>query len=466
MTAITDHGRLAARRRGLALAVLAGALALDLSGLGVLNAALPVIEDQFGLDSATLQWAMTAYAVTFAGFLLFGGRVADVYGRRLVFAVGVVLFSAAALAGALAPDFSVLIVARAAQGVGAALSGPAALALLMECFPEGPVRNRALGIYAAVGAASFSGGMLLGGMLTQNFGWRSVLVFSAVFGVVVLGATRAGLPGGKGHRGSLDLPGVVSVTAGLVLMVFAASRGGETGWSETGTLGALAAAVISLVMFALWERRAREPLLPPVIFRVASVRAAALTAFLQYASSVGLLFFAPLYLQGMLGYSPLLSGLSVIPMSLTVFLTANFCTGRLLGKFGTRPLMISGLVLMGVGPLLWMWTPLDGTYWLHALPGFVLSGIGQGLAFPAMTSAALTGVDQRQHGVAGALNTIAQQIGASVGVAALVMIATAAAGEGQAGLLSGYHMAYLTAAAACLLGVLIIAITRPWNGEK
>uniref|UniRef100_UPI003F49A4F2 MFS transporter n=1 Tax=Nonomuraea bangladeshensis TaxID=404385 RepID=UPI003F49A4F2 len=465
-TTISDVGRLTAPRGALALAVLAGALALDLSGLAVLNAALPVIEDQFGLDGSTLQWAMTAYAVAFAGFLLFAGRLADAYGRRLIFAVGVALFSIAAIAGALAPNFPALIITRAVQGVGAALSGPAALALLMQVFPEGPARNRALSIYAAVGAASFSGGMLLGGGLTQAFGWRSVLVFSTVFGLVVLGATRAWLPRSQGHRGSLDLPGVVSVTLGLVLMVFAVSRGGQTGWNEAGTLGALAAAVISLAVFVLWERHAREPLLPLTILRIAPVGAAALTAFLQYASSVGLLFFAPLYLQGVLGYSPMLSGLAVIPMSLTVFLTANFLTGRLLGRLGTRPLMIAGLVLMGAGPLLWLWTPLDGVYWLHALPGLILSGIGQGLAFPAMTSAALTGVDQRQHSVAGALNVVAQQTGASLGVAVLVMIAAAATGNGEADVMSGYHMAYLAAAIACLTGALLIAMTRPWSGEK
>jgi MFS family permease len=460
VTAISEDDNVSRPRPRIALAVLAGALALDLSGLAVLNAALPQIGARFGLDDSTLQWTMTAYAVAFAGFLLLAGRMADVFGRRRVFAVGVALFTAAALAGSLTPDFAILIAARGVQGVGAALSGPAALALLMEVFPEGPARNRALSVYAAVGAASFSGGVLLGGALTQLLGWRSVLAFSVVLGVGVLAAIRAGLPGGKGDRGSLGLPGAVAVTLGLVLMVFAVSRGGESGWGEAGTLGALAAAAVSLTAFAVWERRAPEPLLPRAIFRTASVRAAALTAFLQYASAIGLLFFAPLYLQGLLGYSPFESGLAVLPMSLTVFLTATFFTGRLLARFGTRALMIAGLVLMGLSTVAWMWTPLDGAYWSHALPGLVLSGVGQGLAFPAMTSAALAGVPEHQHAVAGAVNVIAQQVGASVGVAALVMIASATGGGGPEGWLTGSHMAYLAAAAGCLIGALAIAMSK------
>ncbi|NEC87436.1 MFS transporter [Streptomyces sp. SID12501] len=434
-------------RSGLALGVLAGALALDVSGLGVLNAALPSVGTRFDLDDTTLQWVMVAYAVTFAGFLLVGGRLADVFGRRRVFELGVALFTVAALVGAVAPGIGVLLGARAVQGIGAALSGPAALALLTEVFPAGPARNRAFGVYAAVGAASFSGGVMLGGVLTQFLGWRSVLWFSVVVGVAVLAATRAGLPSGAGRGGSLDLPGAISGTIGLTLLVVGASSSGATAW------GSLCLAVVFLLLFVVREHRTEDPVLPLDLFRVASVRAASLAAFLQYMASVGMLFFAPLYLQGMLDYSPLESGLALVPMSAGVFLTANFVTGRLLTKYTPSMLMAGGLVLIGGGTALWMSTPQDGDYLLHVLPGMVISGIGQGLNFPAMTSAALTGIQPEQHAVAGAVNVVAQQIGASIGVAVMVLIA--ATSDDQ---LTGYHLAYLAAGIGCALGAVIIAM--------
>ncbi|MFJ3217608.1 MFS transporter [Kitasatospora sp. NPDC086801] len=449
MTDTTDTTVTPVRRPGLALGVLAGALALDVSGLGVLNAALPSIGARFDLGETTLQWVMTAYAVTFAGFLLVGGRLADVLGRRRVFEVGVALFTASALVGALAPDTAVLLGARAVQGIGAALSGPAALALLTETFPAGPARNRAFSVYAAVGAASFSGGVLLGGVLTQFFGWRSVLWFSVLLGLAVLATTRAGLPGGAGHSGRLDLPGAISGTLGLTLLIVGVSSDGASAW------GLLGAAVVFLVLFVVREHRTADPVLPLGLFRITSVRAASLAAFLQYMGSVGLLFFAPLYLQGMLHYSPFESGLALVPMSLSVFLTANFATGRLLARHTPRTLMAVGLVLIGVGAALWVGTPNDGSYVQHVLPGLVISGIGQGLNFPSMTSAGLTGVPAQQHAVAGAVNVVAQQIGASAGVAVMVLVAATSKDQ-----LTGYHLAYLAAAAACVLGAAVIAVRR------
>ncbi|MDG9706190.1 MFS transporter [Streptomyces sp. DH37] len=434
-------------RPGLALGVLAGALALDVSGLGVLNAALPSIGARFDLDDTTLQWVMIAYAVAFAGFLLVGGRLADVFGRRRVFELGIALFTVAALVGAVAPDIGVLLGARAVQGIGAALSGPAALALLTQVFPAGPARNRALGVYAAVGAASFSGGVLLGGVLTQFLGWRSVLWFSVIVGAAVLATTRAGLPGGVGRGGRLDLPGAVSGTVGLTLLVVGASTSGTPAWVS------FCVAVVFLLLFVVREHRTADPVLPLGLFRITSVRAASLAAFLQYMASVGMLFFAPLYLQGMLDYSPLESGLALVPMSAGVFLTANFVTGRLLATYTPRTLMAVGLVLIGGGTALWMSTPHQGSYLLHVLPGLVISGIGQGLNFPSMTSAALTGVEPERHAVAGAVNVVAQQIGASVGVAVMVLVAATSDDR-----LTGYHLAYLTAGIGCGLGAVVIAM--------
>ncbi|MEV8517175.1 MFS transporter [Dactylosporangium sp. NPDC051484] len=455
----------AVRRPGLALTVLAGALALDIGGMNVINAALPSIQQHFALDSAVLQWTLTAYAVTFAGFLLLGGRLADVWGRRPVFILGVAVFAVAALGGALAPDVRVLIVMRALQGVGAALSGPAAIALLCEVFPEGPARNRAFSLYAAVGAASGSGGFALGGVLTDLFGWRAVFAFSAVLGALVLLPVHAALPATVRRPQPLDAPGAVLVTAGLLLAVLAVTRSGSSGWSDPGTLGLLLCAVALLTAFVLWERRVPDPLLPLSVLRPAPVRVATLAAFLLYTAALGLQFFAPLYLQDMLGYSPFLSGMAVMPFSLTVFLMANFFTGRLLSRVGQKPLLTVGLVLVGLGILAWAWTPIEGDYWLRVLPGLFVIGVGVGAVFPTMTTAALTGVSAERHGVAGAVNVTAQQIGASVGVAILVVVAgaTEISAQGQAGLLHGYHVAYVLAATACVLGAVVIGVVRSWE---
>ncbi|MCX4771467.1 MFS transporter [Streptomyces sp. NBC_01285] len=290
---------------------------------------------------------------------------------------------------------------------------------------------------------------MLGGVLTQFLGWRSVLWFSVVVGLAVLAVTRAGLPHGVGRGGRLDLPGAISGTLGLTPLVVGASSNGAVAWS------ALCAAVALLALFVVREHRTADPLLPLGLFRVPSVRVASLAAFLQYMGSVGMLFFAPLYLQGMLNYSPLESGLALVPMSLAVFLTANYATGRLLARHTPRALMAVGLVLIGGGTALWMSTPHHGSYALHVLPGLVISGIGQGLNFPSMTSAALTGVPPERHAVAGAVNVVAQQIGASVGVAVMVLVA--ATSDDQ---LTGYHLAYLAAGLACAFGAASIAVVR------
>jgi EmrB/QacA subfamily drug resistance transporter len=461
-----NGSRAPATRRGLSLAVLAGALGLDVSGVAVLNAALPRIGDYFQLSSTTLQWTVTSYAVTFAGFLLFGGRAADVLGRRLIFSIGIAIFSVSALVGAIAPDVTVLIIARAGQGIGAALSGPAALALLTSIFTAGPTRNRAFSVYAAVGAASFSGGVVLGGVLTGIFGWRAVLLFSAVYGAVVLVGVRPALPPSVRHRHSLDLPGATLVTIGLLLVVFGMSRGGSSGWSDPAAVSSLLVAVVLLVTFFLWERHVAEPLLPFSIFRSVPVRIASFTAVTYYTAAFALLFFAPLYMQGILGYSPYLSGLAVLPSSIVLFVTANYVTGRLMSRMGTRPPMIIGLGLIALSMLAWVFTPADGSYWLYLLPSFIITGVGQGLTFPSMTVAALTGVPQRQHGIAGAVNVTAQQVGSSIGVAALVVVAVASSTSGATGQLAGYHAAFFAATALCVLGMLVAAVTRRgWGAD-
>ena len=444
-------------RPGLALLVLGGSIALDVSALALLNAALPLIGQDFGISTAVLQWTMTSYAVTFAGFLLFGGRAADVLGRRLMFGVGVALFAVAAFAGAFAPGVVVLIIARAVQGIGAALTGPAALALLTEVFPAGAGRDRAFAVFGSIGAASFSGGLIFGGVLTDLLSWRAVFVLSGVFGLVVLAVTKAALPPSVRHRHPLDLAGAALVTTGMVLTVFGIGRAPESGWSNPVTIGSLVAAGVLLAGFILREARATEPLLKLSIFRIPTVQAATLAAFLHYAAVIALLFFAPLYMQDVLGYSPLMSGLAVVPMGLTVIVSSTI-TGKLMPRYGTRPFLVYGMPLIAIGVLMWAFTPVNGSYLLHVLPGIVVMSIGQGTTFPALTAASLADVPQSQHGVAGAANVTTQQIGSSVGVTALVAVAAAFTTPGLAGQLAGFHAAYIVAAAVVLIGTAGIAL--------
>lgn len=454
-------------RQGLALVVISGALALDVSSLNIINSALPAISSTFGLSSGTLQWVMTSYSVTFAGLLLLSGRLADVFGRRLVFGVGIGFFTAAALAAALSPNAAVLISARAVQGIGAALSAPAALALISEVFPEDSQRNRAFGVYAAVGAVSASGGLVVGGVLTQFWGWRSVFMVSAALGVLVLLVARPALPVNVRRPHSLDWPGASAVSIALVLVVFGTSRVEQTGWANPGVVTSLAAAVLLLVLFVVWEGRVEQPLLPLALFRSAPVRAGSLTAVLSYTAVIGFTFFAPLYFQDIRGFSPLQSALAVMPLSVAVFGVATYCTSRLLTKFGQRALLITGLTLVAIGSASWTRTTVAGDYWLEALPGIVIVGLGMGLSFPAMTAASLTEVPAERHGVAGAINVVAQQIGASIGLAVLTLVAASAASSADdVGTLAGYHAASLAAAAFCGLGALVIGLGGSWRNQS
>ncbi|QUH02157.1 MFS transporter [Saccharopolyspora erythraea] len=441
-----------------ALIVIASAVGLDVSSVAIVNAALPDIGAKLDIGPDTLQWVMTSYAVTFAGFLLFGGRLADVFDQRLVFTCGVGLFAASALVITVAPNAAVLMVARGAQGVGAAISVPAAMTLLTQTFPEGPARNKALGIYASVGAASFGAGLVLGGILADLFGWRSVFAVNVVLGIAVVAGAQVLLAKGTRHHRPLDVPGAVLITGGLLLVVFAITRGGQVGWTSLSTAGALCFGLALLVAFVVWERRVAVPLLPAELLSRRPVRAGAFAGLLFFGAVNGLLFFAPLYMQGLLGWEPLLSALAMLPMSVVVIISSNFA-GRILDRVGQRRLMLVGLAMIGCGVALWIPTPLDGVYWWHMLPGLVVMSTGQGLAYTGLTAAALSGLPQEQHGVAGAFNITTQQVGSGLATASLVVIAAAARPDaGPAGTLSGYHAAYVAAVAGVAAGVALIAL--------
>jgi MFS family permease len=458
--------RFSRTQRG-ALAVVASAVGLDASSVAVVNAALPEIEVDLLMSASVLQWVITAYAVTFAGFLLFGGRLADVFSRRLVLAVGIGIFAVGSLASAVAGGTLWLILARAAQGIGGAISVPASTALLFEIFPPGPLRNKALGIFTSVAAGSFSGGLIFGGFLADLFGWRSVFAFTAVVaGVILLGA-RSTLPAGTTHRRPLDLPGTVAVTVGLLLAIFGVSRAGEAGWSDPLAVGAVVVGVVLLVGFVLWERRTSESLLPFDILATIPVWSAAVTAFVFFGIVLAELFFTPLYMQNMLGYSPMVSATALLAQSISVIVSANL-TARLLDRgIGQHTLMGTGMLLLAAGMASFVRTPLDGSYLVHLFPGFVVVGAGIGVCHASMTAASLTGISRDKQGVAGAFNATAQQVGASMGTVVLVTVAVGmASGDGDAGELAGYHAAYWGAAFLGVAGAITVLLLGALHARR
>ncbi|MFK0250419.1 MFS transporter [Amycolatopsis azurea] len=439
--------------------MLSATISLDVMGVAVVNTALPQIGAEFGMERTVLSWVMTAYAVAFAGLLLLGGRAADVLGRRRMFIAGVALYGLASVAAAVTPTAALLLLARLLQGAGAALSGPAALALIPEVFTDDRERTRAMGVYAAVGATSFAGGLALGGVLTDLAGWRVVFAVLAPIAVLVVAVAPRLLPAAttKARRANLDLPGAVLVSTGLVLLVFGVSQAEHAGVTAPLFVLPVLAGLALLGGFVWHERTAAQPLLPLSLLSGAPVKAATYAGVAFFTSVNGLLFLASLYMQDVLGYSPLTAGLAILPMGIVVTFSAQVAA-RLLPRTGSRPLLAGGLTLIAAGIGAWLGIGTDSDYYSGLLPGIVVMSVGQGLAFPAMTTAALTGVPTSRHGVASAVNITAQQVGSSLGVTVIASIAAAATTTGLDGQLAGYHAGIIAAGTVGLLGAAAAAI--------
>jgi MFS family permease len=449
---------LAGRGRWVALAVVSAATALDVAGFAVANTAMPDIGRALSMGPSALSWIMTAYALAFGGFLLLGGRAADVLGRRRILLAGLAVFGAGSALAALAPTSGLLIGGRALQGLGAALSGPPALAMIAAIFPDARERAKAMGIYVAISASSFSGALIFGGLMTSAAGWRSAFVALLAIAATATAVGARVLPaGGDRSPGSLDLPGAALITTGLMALVYGVSRAEHAGFASAGVLLPVGAALVLLTGFVVRERTAADPLLPLGLLRVRTVRAATVAGFVFYATMVGLLFFAPLYLQGLRGWSPIESGLAVAPMGVTVAATTSV-SARLLERLGQRATLVLGLLAMAAGLVTWQLVGLHTGYFTVMLPAIVVQSFGQTLAYTAMMSAALSGVDPERHGVAGAVNITAQQVGSGLGTAVLAAVAATAGGTGAAGVLAGYHAGMATAVGIGLAGAVLAAV--------
>ncbi len=437
--------------------------------VAIVNVALPSISQALGFSPATLQWVVTAYALAFGGFLLLGGRAADLFGRKRVLQIGMAGFTLFSLLIGLASSASALIILRALQGLAAALMSPAALSLVLTVFRENDERNRALGLWTIVATGGAAVGLLLGGVLSQYLGWRWNFFVNVPVGVIVsLGIWRL-VPAhaGEARQRSLDLPGAILVTAGLIAFVYGLSQAPVWGWLSGATLGTLAGALALLVAFVWNEARAKHPLMPLSIFKIRNVTGANLLMAPVTASMMGMFFLTSLYMSAVLHYSPVVTGLSYLPFPVILAVVSNRVS-KLVGKYGYKRFIVAGPIFIALG-LAWLSRiPVHGHYWGDLLPTLILMPIGVGLMMMPVMASATAGVPAGEAGLAAGLINTAQQMGGALGLAILSGVAAsvtaAATTTPLVALVHGYHVAYAAAvifmALALVLGLTIIREPR------
>src|SRR5690348_16055639 len=417
---------IAPERKWLALALLAAAQFVVVLDASIVNVALPSIGEALHFSQDNLSWVVNAYTLTFGGFLLLGGRMADLLGRRALFMAGLVLFAGASLAGGLAQSDVWLIAARAVQGLGAALLSPAALSLVTVLFEEGAARNKAMGVWGAVAGSGGAVGVLLGGMLTEWAGWEWVLFVNVPIGIAAAALSPRLLPESRneGER-HFDVAGAVTVTAGLSLLVYALVDANKAGWGSLQTVGLGAIAVALIAAFFVIERRSHAPLVPfPGIFRIRTISGINITALFVAMSLFSMFFFVSLYMQQVLGYDALKAGLSYLPLAGGIIVSAGLASG-LTTRFGFKPVLIMGLILTAGGLIWFSQVSPDGNYVSDILFPSLLAAVGLGFAFVPMTIAAVSGVENHEAGLASGLINTSQQVGGALGLAILATIATA-----------------------------------------
>ena len=433
--------------------------------IAVVNVALPSMRTGLHFSTTGLQWVVNAYTLTFAGFLMLGGRSADLLGRRRLFVVGTALFAVSSLACAMADSRTMLIAARALQGFGGAVIAPATLSIITSSLPEGAERNRGLGLWAAVGGLGASSGALLGGVLTQVFGWPAIFAINAPVGAAVILLGLRFLPSDIRIAGPrhFDASGAVLMTTGLVALTYGIVRTDTLGWGSPGVLIPLALAAGLIGAFAYVEARvAQAPLVPLSIFKLPQLRAANLVVVLMYSALFSMFFFVTLYLQQVLGDDALQAGLSFLPITLSVF-TASTLAPRMVARFGVRAVVTFGMLCAALGLVLLTGVRPGGSYFDPVLPGGVLSGFGMGFGLVASTIAATQGVPRTQSGLASGLLNTSRLMGGALGLAVLSTIAAASshltAGiSGAEAMTTGFTVAFQLGAAICVAGAIVAAL--------
>lgn len=398
---------------------------LDVS---IVNVALPAIQHQFNMTATNLQWIVTAYTLAFGGFLLLGGRAADLYGRRRVFLIGTVLFTLASLLNGVAHTGELLIFGRGLQGLAAAFMSPAALSIVLVTYKEGHERNVALSVWGAVAAGGAAVGVLLGGILTQYLSWRWNFFVNIPVGIFVVVAALKLLPKheSEAEHTSLDLPGAIFVTSGLMLLVYALVKAPTLGWTSTTSLISFGLSIALIAAFLINEARAKYPLMPLSIFRIANVRGANLLQLFMTAGMFSIFFFTTLYLQEVLGYTPVKTGLSFLVIPIVIGIVATNVP-KVIQKIGYKPILIVAPLFVSAGLYMLSRIPVNGTFWGDVAPGMIVMAIGMGATFVSVTIAATSGVPKDEAGLASGILNTSQQVGGAVGLAILTGIATSSA---------------------------------------
>ncbi|GAA2352660.1 MFS transporter [Nonomuraea africana] len=454
----------ARRKLGLALLVIAAAQLMIVLDGTIVTVALPSIQNALRMAESDLNWVLTSYALAFGGLLLVGGRAGDLFGRRRLFRLGLVVFLLASLLGGLAGNGTVLIAARVLQGLGAAVVAPTALSLLATTFPAGPARDKALGVYGAMGGLGAVVGLLLGGALTEYLSWRWIMFVNIPFAIAVLLSTSV-LVEGERERGGLDLPGAITATLGLGSLVFAINRAGQTGWSDGLALTFDAVAAVLLIIFVLIQRRGTTPMLPPTVLADRGRLGANLVMFLMGGGMLATFYFLTLYMQVIKGYAPMLTGLAYLPFAIGIGIGAGAVGPPMLARTSDRTVTMTGLLLAAVGMAWFSLLTPDQNALTVLLPAQLAAGIGLGLVTVAVTIAGVRGVADQDTGIASGLINTTQQIGGALGLAVLAAIATAAAQTQPTGtpapdaLTQGYTTGILAGGALYLAAVLVAALT-------
>jgi EmrB/QacA subfamily drug resistance transporter len=429
----------------------------------IVNVALPHIQTSLGFTEASLQWVINAYTLVFAGFLLLGGRAGDLLGRKRLFLVGLVVFTVASLLDGISSSSGELIGFRALQGLGAALISPAALSIISTTFAEGKERARALGVWAAIAIGGSAVGLVLGGALTQSFSWRWIFFVNVPVGILTfLAATRL-VPESKdehAHQG-YDLAGAVTVTGGLMALVYGLVRSATHGWGSTQTIVSFVAAAALLTAFVLIEQRSAEPLVRLSIFRVRSLLTANLSMFLAFSGMFAMFFFNTLYIQKVLGFGPLKAGVAFLPFTAGIMISAGLASG-FAPRIGVRPIAAAGMVLTVLAMVLFARMPVDGSYATDVLPGMILGSLGMGAIFMPLTLVATTGLEDEDQGLASGLFNTSQQVGGALGLAILTTIAAGRTHGGSAAAqVHGFHYAFAGAGVLVALSlVVMLALLR------
>jgi len=433
----------------------------------IVNVALPSIGSHLHFSRDDLTWVVNAYTLTFGGFLLLGGRMADLLGRRRMFMLGLVVFSLASLAGGLAQSETWLIAARVVQGLGAAIVSPAALSIITNTFADGPERNRALGIWGAVAGAGGAAGVLLGGILTSGLSWRWVLFVNVPIGITAAAMAPRTLRESRREEAadSFDIPGALAVTGGLALLVYAVVDAVNVGWGATRTIVCLAVAVLLLLGFVAIELRQRDPLMPFSILRLRTLRGANIVGLLIGMSLFSMFFFISLYLQDVLGYSAIQTGIAYLPLAVGIIVSAGVASA-LVTKLGFKTPLIAGMVFIAAGLIWFSRVPAHGGHFYSDVLGpSLLAAVGLGLAFVPVTIAAVTGIEPSEAGLASGLINTSQQVGGALGLAILATIANSrtqdllhAGGiDPTAALAKGFDRAFLVGAGFAVAGAILTA---------